>query len=164
MTIPIKTGVVLASFALLAACSSGGGTSAPQAQQGVFGVKAASAAPGGEARVALHTLPSAGSVVTVVGELDYDTSRLRATGCTVNDAAAAGKSLSFAEPSPGMLRTVVVGNLEAIATSSDLLTCTFSVAADAPHGPTVVRVHGDVSDAKFEERPFSVEGTVMIGN
>jgi hypothetical protein len=113
--------------------------------------------------VALQTLPAASDVVTVVGELNYDTSRLRMKTCTINDAAAAGKSLSFAEPSPGTVRTVVVGNLETLAPSSDLLTCTFSVASDAPDGSVALHVHGEVSNAAFEDRPFSTDGTVMIG-
>jgi hypothetical protein len=151
---------------LLAACSNSANTPLPQQpQQGGFALQSQSAPAAGERRVTLRALSTAGTIITVVGQLNYDTTRLTMKGCEVSSAgAAAGKQLNVAEPSPGLVRTVVVGGLQALPEGSDVLTCTFAPAPGAPAGPVTVRAEGNVSDMSFVDRPFVAEGTVDVGN
>jgi hypothetical protein len=154
---------------LLAACSNSANAPLPQQsqqpQQGGFALQAQSAPGAGEQRVTLRALSTAGTIITVVGQLNYDTTRLTMKGCEVSSAgAAAGKQLNVAEPSPGLVRTVVVGGLQPLPDGSDVLTCTFAPAPGAPAGPVTVRAEGNVSDMSFVDRPFVAEGTVDVGN
>lgn len=157
---------MLAMVTLLAACSNSGNAPVSQpSQQGGFALQAQSAPGAGEQRVTLRALPTAGTIITVVGQLKYDTTRLTMKGCEVSSAgAAAGKALNVAEPSPGLVRAVVVGGLKELPDGSDVLTCTFASAPGAPPGPVTVRAEGNVSDMSFVDRPFVAEGTVNIGN
>jgi hypothetical protein len=163
-------GVLVAGLTALAACSSGS-TSTSSGQktgQGIFALRAQPAAPGGETQVALHTLDSAGSVVTVISEFDYDAGQLQLKGCVLNPVIANAKpnpkALNFAEPSPGVLRAVVAGSLEPLPQASDVFTCTFAVAAGAPSGALNIQAHGDVSNASFEDRTFATNAAVTVGN
>jgi hypothetical protein len=158
---------MLAIVTLLAACSSNSGNApvSPAPQQGAFALQAQSAPGSGEQRVTLHALSTAGTIITVVGQLNYDTTRLTMKGCEVSSAgAAAGKQLNVAEPRPGIVRAVVVGGLQPLPDGSDVLTCTFAPAPGAPAGPVTVHAEGNVSDMSFVDRPFVAEGTVNVGN
>ncbi|MFQ5668142.1 MAG: hypothetical protein ACE5I7_17140 [Candidatus Binatia bacterium] len=161
---------VIAVVAILAGCSNGGigSGAAVRPEQGVLAVQARGAAPGAEAQVQLKVLPGAGPIVTIVSELNYDPTRLTMQRCsidpTIGAGTAAGKSLHVAEPTPGVIRTVVEGGLAALPAESGVLHCAFTVAPQAGAGPTAVRVHGEVADTTFEDRAFSAEGTVVIGN
>jgi hypothetical protein len=157
---------MLAIVTMLAACSGGGNTAVQQApQQGGFALR--SEATGGAARVTLRALPASGPVVTLIGRLHYDTSRLTMTSCQIagqiGAGTAAGKTLHFKEASPGVIRAVVEGGLQAMPAGSDVLTCTFTAAAGAPPGPATVQAQGDVSDTSLVDRPFTAETTVSIG-
>ncbi|MFI5394452.1 MAG: hypothetical protein ACHQ9S_02865 [Candidatus Binatia bacterium] len=157
---------MLAIVTLLAACSNSGNAPVSQpAQQGAFALQSQSVPGAGEQRVTLHALSTAGTIITVVGQLNYDTTRLTMKGCEVSSAgAAAGKQLNVAEPRPGLVRAVVVGGLQPLPDGSDVLTCTFAPAPGAPAGPVPVHAEGNVSDMSFVARPFVAEGTVDVGN
>ncbi len=161
-----RTLVIIVSMLALAACSGGsnGSASAPQTQQGIFALQS-QAASAGEAKVSLHTLSSAGTIVTVVSEFNYDAQRLHMKNCQLNPAIGdgqTGKALHVAEPSPGVLRAVVAGNLDAIPQPGDVFTCTFSVSGSA--GPVTVQAHGEVSDTTFEDRTFTTQTSINVGN
>jgi hypothetical protein len=157
---------MLAIVTLLAACSGGGNTAVQQApQQGGFALQSESVSGG--ARVTLHALPAAGTIVTLIGQLNYDPSRLTMTNCEiagqVGAGTAAGKALHFKEAAPGVIRAVVEGGLQALPAGSDVLTCTFTAAPGAPSGPATVHAQGDVSDTGLVDRRFTAETTVTVG-
>ena len=156
---------MLAIVAVLAACSGNGNTAVQQAapQQGAFALQAQST--GGGAQVTLRSLATAGTVITLVGQLKYDTARLQLTDCAAGPeiGAAAGKTLHFKEPVPGVVRTVVEGGMQPLPPTTDVLTCTFAAVAGAPSGPASVRAEGNVADMSFVDRPFTAEATVTIG-
>lgn len=157
---------MLAIVTMLAACSGGGNTAVQQApQQGGFALQSESAS--GAARVTLHALPAAGTIVTLIGQLNYDTSRLTMTSCEISGqigaGTAAGKTLHFKEPAPGVIRAVVEGGLQALPPAADVLTCTFAAAPGAPAGPVTVRAQGNVADMSLKDRPFVAEATVDVG-
>ena len=157
---------LVAIVAVLAGCSGGGSSppAAPQTQPGPFALQAQSAG-GGDTRVTLHASSAAGTIITLVGQLSYDTSRLNIKGCEIASAAStAGKSLHFAEPVPGIVRTVVEGGLQPLPEATDVLTCTFTQAPGAPAGQASVHAQGNVSDMSFTDRPFAADGTVQVGN
>ena len=122
----------------------------------------------GDVHVTLHSLPTSGPVVTIIGELNYDSARLKMTNCGINPEIGEGsktaKVLHVAEPAPGLIRAVVVGTLEELPKTGDVLACDFAVQPNAPTGPTIVRVHGQVADTTFEDRSFSAEKTIVIRN
>ena len=96
---------MLAIVTVLAACSQSENTAvqpASQPQQGGFALQSEST--GGEARVTLRALPAAGAIVTLVGQLNYDTSRLTMKNCEIGGqigaGTTAGKTLHFKEPRP----------------------------------------------------------------
>jgi hypothetical protein len=154
----------LAALALLAACSSGEKSTSQNPEQGVFALQSQPAAAG-EARVSLRTLAAAGPIVTVISEFNYDPARLHMKTCDLNPAIGdgkTGKALNVAEPSPGVLRAVVAGTLDALPQTGDVFTCTFSASGSS--SPVTIRAHGEVSDTTFEDRTFATEGTVNIGN
>ena len=70
----------------------------------------------------------------------------------IGDGTEAAKVLHFAEPEPGLVRTVVAGTLAELPQAADVLACDFAVQPNAPAGPTIVRVHGQVADMTFEDR------------
>jgi hypothetical protein len=151
----------LAALALLAGCSSGEKTTSQSTGQGVFALQSQPAAPG-EARVSLRALPNAGPIVTVISEFNYDPA-LHMKACELNAAIGdGGKALHVAEPSPGVLRAVVAGTLDALPQAGDVFTCTFSASGSS--GPVTIRAHGEVSDATFVDRTFATEATVNVGN
>jgi hypothetical protein len=157
---------MLAMVTVLAACSQSENTAvqqAPQPQQGGFALQSESA--GGEAQVTLRSLATAGTVITLVGQLKYDTARLRLKDCAAGReiGPAAGKTLYFKEPIPGVVSAVVEGGLQALPPTTDVLTCTFAAAAGAPGGPATVHAEGNVSDTSFKDRPFVAEATVDVG-
>jgi len=156
--------VTITTALVLAGCQGGGGT-ATGPGQGVFALQAQGAARGGEARVTMRSLPSAGAVVTLVGQLSFDADRLAVTGCElapkVTDVVAA-KALHWAQPQPGTVRAVVVGGLDALPAETDVVTCTFTVKADAPRGTTTVRADGDVSDTTLQERVYTAQTTLEV--
>jgi hypothetical protein len=123
---------------------------------------------GDDVRVTLHSLPTSGPVVTIISELDYDSARLKMKQCGINpqigDGTQTAKVLHFAEPKPGVVRTVVAGTLAELPQAADVLACDFAVQPNAPAGPTIVRVHGQVADMTFEDRDFSAEKTIVISN
>lgn len=156
---------LLAIVAVLAGCSGGGSSpqAAPQAQ-GPFALQSQSSGAG-ETRVTLHAAQTAGTIVTLVGQLTYDTSRLSVKGCEIGSGpSGAGKSLSFAEPVPGTVRTVVQGGLQPLPAATDILSCTFAAAPGAPAGPATVHAEGTVADTSLADRSFSADGTVKTGN
>ena len=69
---------MLAIVALLAGCSGSGNTPGQpsQTQQGAFALQSASA-DSGATRVTLHAQPTSGTIITLVGQVKYDTSRLK---------------------------------------------------------------------------------------
>jgi hypothetical protein len=157
---------MLAIVTVLAACTGGGNGGVQQApSQGGFALR--SQAASGAARVTLHALPASGPVVTLIGRLSYDTSRLTMTSCEIagqiGAGTAAGKTLHFKEATPGVIRAVVEGGLQAVPAGSDVLTCTFAAAPGAPPGPATVQAQGGVSDTSLVDRPFTAETTVTIG-
>lgn len=160
---------LLAIVALLAGCSGGGNAPVQQSQtqQGGFALQSAAAA-GGATRVTLHAQSSAGTIITLVGQLTYDTSRLKVQGCEigkdVGSGTAAGKALHFAEPVPGTVRTVVEGGLQPLPPNTDVLTCTFAPVPGAPAGAAAIRAEGNVADMSYVDRPFAADGTVKVGN
>lgn len=159
----------LAMVTLLAACSNSANAPQPQQsqqpQQGGFALQTQAAPGTGEQRVTLRALPAAGTIITVVGQLNYDTTRLMMKGCAVSSAgAAAGKQLTVAEPSPGIVRAVVAGGLKELPEGSDVLTCTFAPAPGAPAGAATIHAEGNVADMSFVDRPFAADGTVNVGN
>jgi hypothetical protein len=119
-------------------------------------------------RVTLHSLPTSGPVVTIISELNYDSARLKMKQCGINpqigDGTETAKVLHFAEPQPGLVRTVVAGTLAELPQAADVLACDFAVQPNAPAGPTIVRVHGQVADMTFEDRSFAAEKTIVIKN
>jgi len=162
-----KALMVIVLAAALPACTSGGNTTSQQSPEaGIMAVRPGSASAG-EARVSLEALPGGSTAVTVIGELDYDASRLQVKSCELNPAVAHGnlgdKTLSFGEPQPGMLRAVVAGNLDPLPPSTDVFTCTFAVPAGTS-GAVTIAAHGEVADASFVDRSFSATGTVTVGN
>jgi hypothetical protein len=159
---------ILVAAAVLCGCSSGnsgsGGSAAPSGN-GIFSLQSQSAAPGGEARVSLRPSDTAGSIVTVISELDYDTAQMQMKKCELSASnASTGKALQVAEPSPGVVRAVLAGDLAPVPLGADLITCTFAVPSNAAKGTVAVHAHGEVSDTTFEDRSFTVEGTVVIGD
>ena len=122
----------------------------------------------GDVHVTLHSLPTSGPVVTIIGELNYDSARLKMTNCGINpdigEGSKTAKVLHLAEPSPGLIRAVIAGTLEELPKAADVLACDFAVQPNAPTGPTIVRVHGQVADTTFEDRSFSAEKTIVIKN
>jgi hypothetical protein len=154
--------LVVFSLGLLAACSRSSSSVTTTSQSGAFALQSQGAGRGGEARVALKTQD--GAAVTVVSELNYDTHSLSFKQCSVDPGAAAGKSLSVAEPSPGKIRAVLAGNMAPLSAGSEVLRCTFAVAADASAGKTNILVHGESADASFTDSPFSVDGSIEIGS
>ena len=150
--------------ALLAACSRAANQSQPSTLPSELALQAQPAAPGHDTRVSLHAASTAGPIVTLVGELNYDTQRLAMKSCAIDEKTSAGKALHVAEPVPGTVRAVLAGTLDPLPPAAELLVCTFAVAADAPDGPTTVRAHGEVADTTFEDRPFTTEQIVQIGN
>src|SRR5512139_523407 len=155
---------MLAMVALLAGCSGNGSAPVQQSptQQGAFAIRSASA-NGGTTRVTLHADSTAGTIITLVGQLKYDTSRLKVQGCEIGTGigagTTAGKTLHFAEPAPGVVRTVVEGGLQPLPQDTDILTCTFAPASGAPAGQASIRAEGNVSDMSFVDRPFAADGT-----
>ncbi|HVO22530.1 MAG TPA: hypothetical protein VMW56_02765 [Candidatus Margulisiibacteriota bacterium] len=133
----------------------------------VFALQAESTADK-KVRVTMRSLPTSGPVVTIVTQVDYDTGRLKMNTCTISpdigEGTASAKVLHLAEPQPGLVRAVVVGKLEELPAAANVLACDFAVQPGAPAGPTVVRVHGQVADTTFEDRPFAVEKTIVIKN
>jgi hypothetical protein len=121
-------------------------------------------AGGGEARIRLRSLAAAGPIVTMVGNLTYDTARLKVKNCEIGAAAAAGKALTWAEPKPGLVSTVVAGGLGELPAGGDVLSCTFAKVPSSPPGEAALRVEGDVADAQLAERRFVAETTVGVGN
>jgi hypothetical protein len=153
----------VAALALVAACSSGENRTSQSAGEGMFALQSQAAAAG-EARVSLRALATGGSIVTVISELNYDPTRLRMKACQLSPALGGGnggKTLYVAEPSPGVLRAVVAGTLDALPEPGDVFTCTFSASGSSP---VTVRAHGEVSDTTFQDRTFAAEGTVNVGN
>jgi len=122
----------------------------------------------GDVRVTLRALDSAGPVVTIISQLEYDSARLKMTRCGLNPDIGTGsttaKVLHVAEPVPGLVRAVVAGTLQALPQAADVLACDFAVRPHAPAGPTTVRAHGDVADNSFADRSFSAEKTIVIEN
>ncbi len=156
---------LLAIVAALAGCS-GGGSSPPSAppQQGPFALQSQSSGSG-QTRVTLQAREGAGTIVTLVGQLNYDVSRLSVKGCEIGPGpSGAGKSLSFAEPVPGTVRAVVQGGLQPLPGPTDILSCTFAAVAGAPAGPATVHAEGTVADTTLADRTFSADGTVKLGN
>lgn len=156
--------VTMMAAVVLAGCQ-GGGSTATGSGQGVFALQAQGAPRGGEARVTMRSLRSAGSIVTMVGQLSFDADRLTVTGCEIapNVAQTVGaKALHWAQPKPGTVRAVVVGGLDALPAETDVLTCTFAVKADAPRGALTVRADGDVSDTTLQERGYTAETTLEV--
>ncbi len=163
-----KSITCLALVIAVAGCSSGGGgsspSSAPQPQQGPLALQSQSTGSG-ETQVTLQARADAGTIVTLVGQLDYDVSRLSVKGCTLGSGPSnAGKSLSFAEPVPGVVRTIVQGGLQPLPEGSDILSCTFAAVAGAPTGDATVHAHGTVADTTLADRSFSSDSTVKVGN
>lgn len=148
---------------MLAACSSSQNSGAPQSQQGIVALQQSTSADGGT-RVSVRSLPTAGTIVTMVGQLRYDASQLQMKSCELNpqigDGTPAGKALQFAEPSPGLISAVVVGGLEPLPQSTELFSCTFAAASGASSGPVTVHADGNVSDTTFEDREFVAEATI----
>jgi hypothetical protein len=141
----------------------------------IFALEAEGGPPGGEARVRLRSLPTSGTIVTVIGELHYDPERLRLKHCDLNPIIPHRqtspdrelldtKALYVSEPTPGVLRALVAGGVDPLPPTSELFTCTFGVRVDAPHGPVEVSAHGDVSSPTFDDRNFAAAGEVIIGN
>jgi hypothetical protein len=148
---------------------------AQEAGEHIFDLEAEGGPPGGEARVRLRSLPTSGTIVTVIGELNYDPQRLRLKHCDLNPIIPHRqtspdrelldtKSLYVSEPTPGVLRALVAGGIDPLPPTSELFTCTFGVRVDAPEGPVAVRAHGDVSSPTFDDRNFAAAGEVVIGN
>jgi hypothetical protein len=159
---------MLAIVTVLAACSQSENTAvqpASQPQQGGFALQSQST--GGEARVTLHASAAAGTIVTLIGQLNYDTSRLTMRSCEIGNqigaGTAAGKTLHFKEPAPGVVRAVVEGGLQALPSDADVLACTFAAAPGAPSDPATVLAQGNVSDTSFKDRPFVAEAKVSVG-
>lgn len=119
------------------------------------------AATQGETSVSLKSLASAGPIVTLVGEINYDTAQLRMKECRT-DGDRAGKTLHVKESVPGTVRAVLAGSLDPLPPSSEVMTCTFQVTGRS--GQTVVRAHGEVADTTYVDRPFALEQTVRIGS
>jgi len=174
--IAIIVGVV-ALVGLLAVMRNRGGTptnpppkpeeSVRNPEASVFALQAADTASD-DVRVTLHSLPTAGPVVTIITEMDYDTDRLKMKSCDINpqigERSAPAKVLHLAEPAPGLVRAVVAGSLAELPQAADVLACDFAVLPNAPDGPTTLRVHGQVADMTFEDRSFSAEKTIVIRN
>jgi hypothetical protein len=122
----------------------------------------------GDVQVTLQALATSGPMVTIIGEVDYDSSRLQMTSCRINPEIGGGsqvaKVLHVAEPAPGLIRAVVAGGLEVLPKAADVLACDFAVRPNAPTGPTMVRARGQVADTTFEDRSFSAEKTFVIKN
>jgi hypothetical protein len=159
---------MLAIVSVLAACSQSENTAvqpASQPQQG--GLALRSESTGGEARVTLRASAAAGAIVTLIGQLNYDASRLTMKNCEIGGqigaGTAAGKALHFKEPAPGVIRAVVEGGLQALPPATDVLTCTFAAAPGAPAGPVTVQAQGNVADMSLKDRPFVAEATVDVG-
>jgi hypothetical protein len=159
---------LLAIVTVLAACSQSENTAvqpASQPQQGGFALQSEST--GGAAQVTLSASAAAGTIVTLIGQLNYDTSRLTMQNCEIGAdigaGTAAGKTLYFKEPTPGVIRAVVAGGLQALPPAADVLTCTFAAAPGAPAGPVTVRAQGNVADMSLKDRPFVAEATVDVG-
>jgi len=146
---------------------SSSGDASQNAERSVFALEGADTA-GGDVHLTLHALPTAGPVVTIIGELNYDSARLKMTRCGISPEIGAGsksaKVLHLAEPAPGLVRAVVAGTLEDLPQAADVLACDFAVQPNAPAGPTVVRVRGQVADTTFEDRSFAAEKTIVIRN
>jgi hypothetical protein len=158
----MSRGSIVAALAiLLAACSRS--APPPSAEQGIFGIQAESSSPG-EAQVRVRSLPTAGTVVTVVSQLRYDPARLKVKDCAIGAGASVGKQLQWAEPQAGLVTAVVAGGLQPLPPESELMSCTFSVVRGAPKGAASVSVRGDVAEKPYEERPFSADSTVVIDN
>lgn len=144
----------------------GGNTPLQPSQQPQPGIFALRSEPlgNGETQVALHSLSTAGTIITVVSQIDYDTKRLSMRGCEIGQSigagTAAGKTLHFAEPTPGIVRAVIEGGLQALPPMADVLTCTFATAPGTPPGPVMLQAHGNVADMSFVDRGFAAEATV----
>lgn len=148
-------------------CSSGGGTGqAPAAspQNRLVSLRQDHNADG-SVRVTVSSLSTAGPIVTLSGELDFDSSRLSLQGCAIapqiDENSASGKSLSFAERSPGVVGTVVMGGLEVLPQSADLFACTFQPLPNAPTGSASIQVSGDVADTTFVDRPYVAAAAIV---
>jgi len=157
---------MLAIVTVLAACSQSENSAVQQSpQQGAFALQSEST--GGEARVTLRASAAAGTIVTLIGQLNYDTSRLTMKNCEIGGqigaGTRAGKTLHFKEAAPGVIRAVVEGGVQPLPPATDVLTCTFAAARGAPSGPVTVRAQGNVADMSFIDRPFAAEATVTVG-
>ncbi len=115
-----------------------------------------------EARVSLRALNRGGDIVTLIGEIRYDTQVLRLKTCA-SDGARAGKQLHFLEPEPGRVRTVLAGSLDPMPADSEVITCTFSIATKGA-GRTTVRASGEVADLQFVDRPFELVEEIALGS
>jgi len=153
----------LAALAFMVASCSQQSTPAPTTEQGIFAIEAQDAAPGGEAQVRVRSLPTSGTVVTVVSQLTYDSSRLKVKDCAIGTGGTVGKQLQWAEPQQGMVTAVVAGGLEPLPQESELLHCSFTVVPGTS-GSASLSIHGGVADKPYEEREFSAQGAVIIGN
>ncbi len=162
---------ILAMVTLLAACSGNGGSPAPQSQpqpqQGPLTLQS-QASGTGDTTVTLHASEAAGTIITLVGQLQYDTSRLSMKGCQIGTdigaGTTAGKNLHFAEVAPGTVRAVVEGGLQALPPAADILTCTFSRVSGAPSGGASIHADVKVADMSFVDRPLSADATVNANN
>lgn len=114
-----------------------------------------------EARISLRALNRGGDIVTVVGEIRYDTTVLRLREC-VSDGARAGKQLHFLEPEPGRVRAVLAGSLDPMPADSEVIACTFAVS-NTSAGKTVVRATGEVADLNYVDRPFELTQEIALG-
>ena len=153
--------------AAICGCSSGGGSGSPAAatapERQVVAIRQAPGADG-STQVTVHSLATAGPIVTLAGDLSFDNSRLTLKDCQVSpqidQRTAAGKSLTFGESSPGVIGTVVWGGLETLPGATDVFTCTFVPASNAPEGAASVSVSGDVADETFVDRHYVADATI----
>ncbi len=114
----------------------------------------------GQVRVTLHSLTTAGPIVTVIGEINYDPTRLQWQDCA-SDGQSAGKDLHVREAAPGTLRLVLAGSLTPLPANSEVAACVFAVIGKN-RTPVTIRAHGEVADTTFADRPFDLTQTVAI--
>jgi hypothetical protein len=158
------TVVGLATLTLFAACQSQDRAASQGSTQAAFTIQTSPAPRGGETRAIVHASASSGSMLTMIGELTYDASRLTLKECAMSPGVGGGASLSTFPPAPGLVRAVVTGGAQPLPQGADLFSCTFTVAADAPSGSMPVTLHGDVADESFQDHTFTAEGTAVVAD
>ncbi len=119
---------------------------------------------GGKTRVTLRSVATAEAIITLVGQLNYDPSRLSLKGCEIGReigaGTASGKALHVAEPTLGIVRAVIEGGLRSLPPNVELMICTFAAVPGAPSGPVTVHAEGSVADLSFVDRLFVLNAIV----